>query len=84
MAENQHVFRTLNERIAAREPRRLEILCECQRELCTEAVRITPVEFHEVRRHRGWYVVRPGHDLDEAEVVDRQQSFWVVTTAAGG
>ena len=85
MPDNAETFRSLNERIFARAPRGLELVCECTSERCTERVVITSVEFSEVRRHDGWYVVRPGHELAGADdVVERQPAFWVVTTAAGG
>ena len=85
MRDNPTVFRSLNERIAAQEPPTLELVCECAAESCTERLTITHVEFSEVRRHRGWFVIRPGHDLDGADrVVERQPAFWVVTTADGG
>jgi hypothetical protein len=77
MLDNPQVFRTLNERIAARERARLEIVCECAEEACTERVVITPVEFYEVRRHHGWYVVHPGHEW-QGRVIERQSGFFVV------
>jgi hypothetical protein len=77
--ENPDVFRSLNERIAAREVRRLELICECAAETCMEPVLITPVEFREVQRHRGWYVVRPGHAQSEADrVIAAEPAFVVV------
>jgi len=81
VVDNTQVFRTLNERIAALERSRLEIVCECAEEACTEPVVITPVEFHEVRRHRGWYVVRPGHERHE-RVIEKQPAFLVVEKLA--
>ena len=81
MHEVAHVFRTLNERIAAQEKARLEIVCECTEEACTERLLITPVEFHEVQRHRGWYVVHPGHE-PEARVIEAQPTFVVVEKLA--
>ena len=81
MVDNTQVFRTLNERIAALERSRLEIVCECAEEACTERVVITPVEFYEVRRHRGWYVVRPGHERHE-RVIEKQPTFLVVEKLA--
>ena len=81
MIDNAQVFRTLNERIAAQERTRLEIVCECAEEACTERVVITPVEFHEVRRHRGWYVVYPGHERQE-RVIEAQPAFLVVEKLA--
>jgi hypothetical protein len=75
--DNVQVFRTLNERIAAQERSKLEIICECPEETCTERVPITPVEFHEVRRNRGWYVVYPGHERQE-RVIEKQPAFVVV------
>ena len=84
MADNKRIFRSLNERIAALDTRRLELVCECDWESCTEPLAITPVEFSEVRRHDGWFVVRPGHAVEDAEVLDRQPGFWLVTTSASG
>jgi len=81
VVDNTQVFRTLNERIAALERSRLEIVCECAEEACTERVVITPVEFYEVRRHRGWYVVRPGHERHE-RVIEKQPTFLVVEKLA--
>jgi hypothetical protein len=81
---NAQVFRSLNERIAAQELRRLEIVCECSEEACTELVPITPVEFYEVRRHDGWYVVRPGHQREERQerVIEAQLAFLVAEKLA--
>jgi hypothetical protein len=76
--KNPEVFRSLNERIAAREGTKLEIICECTAEACTERVVITHVEFLEVRRHRGWYIVRPGHALPEVDRVIVEQLAFVV------
>jgi len=81
VVDNAQVFRSLNERIAERELRRLEIVCECVEEACTELVPITPVEFYEVRRHNGWYVVRPGHQRLERVIV-AQPAFLVVEKVA--
>ena len=79
MKGNPEVFRSLNERIAAQETTKLEIVCECTAEACTERVVITHVEFHEVRRHRGWYIMRPGHALPGGDrVVEEQPAFVVV------
>jgi hypothetical protein len=78
LLENPDVFRSLNERIAEQELRRLELICECDAETCMERVVITPVEFREVQRHRGWYVVRPGHALDEADRVVAEEPAFVV------
>jgi hypothetical protein len=77
--ENPEVFRSLNERIAALHRAGLEIVCECGLETCTERVVITHVEFYEVRRHLGWYVVRPGHSLADVDrLIVEQPSFLVV------
>jgi hypothetical protein len=79
MGRNEEVFRSLNERIVAREGRRLEIVCECGVEACTERVVITYVEFYEVRRHPGWYVVSPGHlRLEIDHVIVEETAFVVV------
>jgi hypothetical protein len=81
VVDNAAVFRTLNERIAAQGRAGLEIVCECPEEACTERVVITPVEFYEVRRHRGWYVVHPGHQRQE-RVIDVQLTFLVIEKLA--
>jgi hypothetical protein len=43
---------------------------------------ITPVEFYEVRRHGGWYVVRPGHEVPQVDRVVVEQSAFVVVERA--
>ena len=79
MLENPHVFRSLNQRIAAEAGPGLELVCECENEACTERIVITHVEWSEVLRHDGWFVVRPGHQAAAPErVVERQPGFVVV------
>ena len=83
MLDNPQVFRSLNRRIAAESGPRLEIVCECESEACTERIVITHVEWSEVLRHDGWFVVRPGHQAAAPErVVERQPGFVVVEVPA--
>jgi hypothetical protein len=75
VTRNAETFRSLNERIAAEAGVGLEIVCECETEACTERVVITPVEFEEVRRRRGCFIVRPGHET--GYVLQRLEGFTI-------
>ena len=57
----------------------VQIVCECTRGTCAEAIEMTIGEYDELRATLGRSAIRPGHPFPEA---DRRQSttarYWIV------
>jgi hypothetical protein len=69
LADNERIFRSLNERIAAQGGERLELVCECSAEGCTEKIVAARAEYASVREHPQRFLVRPGHEIPAIERV---------------
>ena len=93
IAQNEALFREINERVQELErerqdeadPRvRWEFLCECGQATCAEPVRMTRAEYERVRSNPIHFVVVPGHENPEVErVLERTDRFLVVEKAPG-
>ena len=87
-ARNEALFREVNERIESisreltdreRALQRLQFVCECGREDCTDVLDATIAEYEAVRANARRFLVLPGHDQTEtARVVERTSRFFVV------
>ena len=90
-AENEDLFRRLNERLhtlatvasssvlEADTPERF--LCECSQTSCSRVLELTPSEYRTVRETNRRFLVfpDPSHTDPSLEtVVERHESFWVV------
>jgi hypothetical protein len=90
-AENEAVFREVNERIeglqrtfalSADEP--LQIVCECDRIQCAEALHVAVEEYERVRHDSAMFLVAPGHEDSEVEdVVDSGGDYLIVRKRPG-
>ena len=75
MAENEALFRAVNERLRERAPRKVEpegrvaFLCECAEVECRERIALTIADYERVRGDPTQFVVRSGHVLPEIEHV---------------
>ena len=86
MSQNEAMYRSVNREIerASEEsgdgPRdRIEVLCECGDDGCSETLDLTVAEYDEAHRQRDRFVVVPGHEDDEIErVVTRTERYLVV------
>jgi hypothetical protein len=86
LAQNEHAFRDINERIEKRVDRwegldvRFEnVVCECSDANCVERVMVQPKEYRFVRSKRDRFLVAPRHDEPEIErVIYRHDRYWVV------
>lgn len=84
--ENESRFRAVNEKLERRSLRRrsssslsFEILCECDDELCTEAVTISYLSYEAVRQEPTMFIVARGHVDPEIErVVSSTAAYDVV------
>jgi hypothetical protein len=85
VARNETLFREVNERIkdvnegADDTVSTTEFLCECGDPDCIEPVRLTQVEYEQVRRNPKHFAILPDHADPEVEVVvARNERFAVV------
>jgi len=85
LAENEILFRDVNERIehaAARQgddPHAYEFLCECSNLDCDLMLPLQLAEYERARAEPAVFIVALGHDLPEIEeVVDRNDRYQLV------
>jgi hypothetical protein len=91
-AQNQLLFRAVNERIASLAERALlpeivpiEVTCECVDMSCTTTVQVPLREFAEIDRATNRFLVVPGHELPDLEdVVERRDRFLIVAKRGAG
>ena len=86
MAQNEAMFREVNERVddiadALRERERelTDYLCECANVECTFRVQLSGDEYEAVRAEATQFVVLPDHYTPEIEaLVTRHDRYWIV------
>jgi hypothetical protein len=88
-AENEALFREINERVTRMRDQTgevdasgndfLDFLCECARQDCLEKLHLTPAEYEQVRSVPTDFLVAPGHQVAEIErIVSENDRFTVV------
>jgi hypothetical protein len=83
-ARNEEIFRGVNERIDEGAEKhhvegRLPFHCECSDVSCLEKLSLSPREYERVVDQRFCFVVRPGHENPDVEiVVERFADHFVV------
>jgi hypothetical protein len=83
LEENEKLFREVNERVEqiqdglqAAEP---QWICECGDETCIEKLAVPLDEYHRVRSHDDWFLIKHGHEKPEVEkLVDERDEYVVV------
>ena len=87
-AQNELVFRTVNEQIVKMTDRfraqlsDIDIVCECASTSCVGTIRIAAEEFAKFERAEATFLVLPGHEDESVEqVVERRESYVVVRKA---
>jgi hypothetical protein len=89
VAENEALFRQVNERVVGSERRpaeTFEIVCECADTQCMEHLRVTTEVYERTRSEPTDFLLKPGHAKPEYEtVIDANEEFELVrkTGAAG-
>ena len=82
MAENEALFRQVNERVVGRGRRpaeSFEIVCECADTECMEHLRVTAELYERARREPTDFLLKPGHSKPEFEtVIEAQDEFELV------
>jgi len=87
IGKNEALFREVNERIGdvSSAGAEAEFLCECGDRDCTSPIRLTLVEYEDVRAHATHFFVIPGHEITDVEsVVAENDRFFVVAKREGG
>jgi hypothetical protein len=89
MARNEALFREVNERIedvqagfSAEE--RVDFLCECGSDDCTQPISLTLAEYEQIRQNPEHFVVVPGHDVVDVERVVEQTDHYAVVEKLPG
>jgi hypothetical protein len=83
-ARNETVFRDANEALEKRREEltaiagRTPFLCECADPYCKALIPLTLEEYEHVRERANRFVLEPGHDSAEAEVIDDRGHYVVV------
>jgi len=81
IADNEATFRELNEAIEEGRTTRtgpIGFLCECGVLGCNEVVELTIPEYESVRADGRRFFVRPGHDNEVDDVLERNAGHFVV------
>ena len=83
LAQNEILFRQINERLAGGYgdslPPALELVCECSDRECLKVLSIEAAEYEWLRQNPRHFAVLPGHEAPAVEdVVERHELFVVV------
>ncbi len=85
-AENESVFRAVNDRIeelAGRLGLATQFVCECEQIGCLERFEMELADYQRVRAHDRRFVVKPGHERPEFERVVDEGRGWLVVQKTG-
>lgn len=88
LGANEAVFRQVNDGIErgrwpGEEDSPVGFRCECARLGCSELVELSVSEYERVRSHPRRFILRPGHERPEVEVVIEQHRGYLVVEKTG-
>jgi hypothetical protein len=84
LAQNEIVFREVNERIkelesGSWESHEIDFMCECADATCMAVITLKPAEYEALRRNPRQFGVLPGHQIEDVErVVESRPGYLVV------
>jgi hypothetical protein len=84
LAENEIVFRQVNERIkelqsGSWESHEIDFMCECADATCMAVMTLRPADYEALRRNPRQFGVLPGHQVEDLEsVVESHPGYLVV------
>lgn len=85
-AENENLFRRINERVEelGRGLDELPIVCECSDAACVERLPgVQAAEYESVRGHPDWFFVAPGHERNDIESVVEERNGYLIVAKRG-
>jgi hypothetical protein len=82
-ARNEVLFREANEKINRKGGEldfagKIPFLCECEEPTCTEVLRLEADEYERARSSPRQFLVSPGHETREANVIESNDRFMIV------
>jgi hypothetical protein len=84
---NEAAFREVNERIAEAgesfDAEEISLVCECSRASCVERLTLEVGEYERVRSQPEWFIVAPGHEQLDLEVVVEERLDYVIVRKRG-
>jgi hypothetical protein len=88
VGRNEGIFREANEAIErglwpGQEHAAVRFRCECARLECNSAIELSLSEYERVRGNPRWFVMLPGHELSEVDVVVERRPGHVVVEKRG-
>lgn len=85
LARNESLFREINERVReiaskhGADVHLYEFYCECSNKDCTLRVELGLPDYERIRTHGNRFLVAPGHNLPEIElIVEQTEGWWVI------
>jgi hypothetical protein len=84
-AENENLFRRINERVEELSAgnTRLALVCECADLTCVERLTVPTMEYEAVRGHPERFLVARGHEHRDVETVVDERPAYVVVAKFG-
>jgi hypothetical protein len=84
IGENEARSRSVNERIERRTSGSTgEFVCECGRENCSEVIVMPLQDYESIRSHPARFVIYPGHEVPEVEIVVEEAANHLVVRKRG-
>jgi len=88
LAQNEAIFRTVNESIEQQALKfggldNYQFICECAASECFERITLTLEQYERIRGEGRTFVVIPGHEYDEIELVIEKQATYSVVRKDG-
>jgi hypothetical protein len=86
MGANESAFRAVNERIeniSERHDLAAEFVCECSDLECAERLSVPLDDYERVRAHGDRFIVTPGHERPDVELVVEEGRGWIVVEKIG-
>ncbi len=89
IAMNEAMFRNANERMAgweeAHDSGEAELyLCECANPACRERISLEREDYERVRADSVHFVIVPGHEVADTEVVTEEHEGWAIVEKEPG
>jgi hypothetical protein len=89
LARNETLFRSVNENIeeaatsGGLDDHTFEFCCECSNTDCTLLLPMTVAEYEQIRADPRQFLVAPGHELPEIEIVVARRSAYQIVRKEG-
>lgn len=83
VASNEAMFRDVNEAVRSggwpgEEGAPVAYRCECARLGCSRLIELRAADYERIRSHPRWFLIAPGHQVADVEVVVETHSTYVV------